>query len=77
MFTPQTLLPSGEDQSIPLHRVFEAFKLLCCQDSSKISRAVLQQMLTMTVVPVGLAETESIFYERRDHTFNAVLILAM
>lgn len=45
---------------VPLPIVFEVFKLLCYRDSPKVARAVLQQMLTMTVIPVGLAETEAI-----------------
>ncbi len=54
------LAQENVDLIAPLPIVFEVFKLLCYRDSPQVARAVLKQMMTMTIVPVGLAETEAI-----------------
>ncbi len=54
------LAQENVDLIAPLPIVFEVFKLLCYRDSPQVARAVLKQMMTMTVVPVGLVETEAI-----------------
>jgi predicted nucleic acid-binding protein len=54
------LAQENVDLIAPLPIIFEVFKLLCYRDSPQVARAVLMQMMTMTIVPVGLAETEAI-----------------
>jgi predicted nucleic acid-binding protein len=54
------LAQENVDLIAPLPIIFEVFKLLCYRDSPQVARAVLMRMMTMTIVLVGLAETEAI-----------------
>jgi predicted nucleic acid-binding protein len=45
---------------VPLPIIFEVFKLLAYRDSPRVARAVLEQMMSMNVIPIGLDDVKAI-----------------